>query len=262
HPARAQPRRDHNPQRAAGPHCKALRHLTQLRRNTQETIREYFREEIWAEHSSLAERYPGHRVLIDWGRQFIEKNVLPDLYRRNQGRTSETSSYLWVHRDAPQTVREALRLLCYSGILQEGVSGIRATRSELGTRYMVNLGCQIALDAEPVAYGTRVRRSLSVKRMVEYGANHPAYTPIDELSEDDFDREENVALDARLDTSVDSLDISRFQLSKLNELGLKTIGSVLLADEATFKKAHYVGNVRARQIRNAAVTAVLEYLSG
>ena len=148
------------------------------RRNVQETIREYFREEIWAEHSSLAERYPGHRPLIDWGRQFIERNVLPDLYRRNQGRSSETSSYLWIHRDAPQTVKEALRLLCYSGILQEGVSGIRATRSELGTRYMVNLGCQIALDAEPVAFGTQLRQSLSVKRMVD---TEPTTTPINRL---------------------------------------------------------------------------------
>lgn len=232
------------------------------RRNVQETIREYYREEIWAEHSSLAERYPGHRALIDWGRQFIERQVLPDLYGRNRGRTSETSSYLWIHRDAPQTVREALRLLCYSGIMQEGVSGIRATRSELGTRYMVNLGCQIALDAEPVTYGTQVRQSLSVRRMVEYGANHRSYAPIDSLSEDDFDRNDNQALEARLEASADALDVTGFQRSKLRELGLDTIGSVLAADEGTYKKAHYVGDVRARQIRNAAVTAVLEYLSG
>lgn len=232
------------------------------RRNVQETIREYYREEIWAEHSSLAERYPGHRALIDWGRQFIERQVLPDLYKRNHGRTSETSSYLWIHRDAPQTVREALRLLCYSGIMQEGVSGIRATRSELGTRYMVNLGCQIALDAEPVTYGTEVRRSLSVRRMVEYGANHRAYAPIDSLSDNDLDRNDNQALEARLAASTDALDVTDFQRSKLQELGLDTIGSVLAADEATYKTAHYVGDVRARQIRNAAVTAVLEYLSG
>lgn len=105
-------------------------------RSVQESVREYYREEIWGEHSSLAERYPGHRELIDWGRRFIEGSVLPDLYGRNQGRRSETSSYLWIHRDAPQAVREALRLLCYSGILQEGVSGVRATRSEVGTRYI------------------------------------------------------------------------------------------------------------------------------
>ena len=54
-----------------------------------------------------------------------------------------------------KTVREALSLLCYSGILLEGVSGIRATRSEVGTRYFVNLGCNFAQDAEPIAYGAK-----------------------------------------------------------------------------------------------------------
>lgn len=231
------------------------------RRNVQETIREYFREEIWAEHSSLADRFPGHTALIDWGRTFIEGKVLPDLYARNKGK-SEMSSYLWIHRDAPQSVKEALRLLCYSGILLEGDSGIRATRSEPGTRYMVNLGCQIALDAEPVGYGTQLRQSLSVRRMIEYGANHRAYSPIDRLSQSDFDRDDNQALAARLQTSTDALDVTSFLRAKLRELKLTTISQVLEADETTYKKAHYVGNVRARQIRNAAVAAVLEYLSG
>jgi hypothetical protein len=104
----------------------------------QESIRNYYREGIWAEHSNLAERYPGLRALIDWGRTFFERDVLPVLWRRNQN-VSESSSTIWIHRDAPQVVKEALRLLCYSGILLEEVSGIRATRSEVGTRYIVNL---------------------------------------------------------------------------------------------------------------------------
>jgi hypothetical protein len=232
------------------------------RRNIQDSMREYFREEIWAEHSSLAERYPGHRALIDWGRRFVETELLPDLYARNLGRSSDTSSYVWIHRDAPRTVHEALRLLCYSGILQEGDSGIRATRSELGSRYMVNLGCQIVLDAEPVTYGSALRKGLSVKRMIEYGANHPSYKPIDSLSLADIETTDNEALDARLETGVDYLDITGFQREKLSELGLTTIGKVLAAKEVDFQKAHYVGKVRSRQMRNAAVTAVLEYLSG
>ncbi len=32
-----------------------------------EVIREYYRNDIWAEHSTLPEKYPGHRTLIDWG---------------------------------------------------------------------------------------------------------------------------------------------------------------------------------------------------
>ncbi len=244
---------------------KTVSHDTTFnRRSAQEAIREYYREEIWREHSSLAERYPGHRELIDWGRRFIESRVLPDLYSRNQKRSDggETSSYLWIHRDAPQAVREALRLLCYSGILQEGVSGIRATRSEVGTRYMVNLGCQIAIDSEPVNYGTTLRRALSIRRMVEYGANHSSYRDLDHLSMDKLENTDNHALGARLNAPVSLLDVTPFQRQKLRELGLDTIGKVLGSSERTFMRAHYVGSVRARQMRNAAVAAVLEYLSG
>ncbi|WP_157937160.1 hypothetical protein [Geodermatophilus chilensis] len=137
---------------------KTLASSTPLNRSRiQEAIRQYYREDIWAEHSMLAERYPGHRPLIDWGRTFLERDVLPALHSRNQS-VAEKSSAIWVHRDAPQVVKEALRLLCYSGILQEGVSGIRATRSEVGSRYLVNLGCNFAQDAEPLTYGATVRR--------------------------------------------------------------------------------------------------------
>jgi hypothetical protein len=232
------------------------------RRSVQETIREYYREEIWAEHSNLSDRYPGHRQLIDWGRRFIESDVLPNLYARNKERTSATSTYIWIHRDAPQPVREALRLLCYSGILQEGVSGIRASRGELGTRYMVNLGCQFALDADPTSFGTRIRRSLSIKRWIEYGANHPSYRPIESLSLSESDATNNQALAEKLQVSSDALDITNFLRERLDDLGLTTIGRVLGADEGVFQQARYVGPVRARQIRNAAVVAVLEYLSG
>lgn len=232
------------------------------RRNVQETIREYYRESIWSEHSSLAERYPGHRELIDWGRKFIEESALPTLYKRNHSGHGDSSSFIWIHRDAPRAVREGLRLLCYSGIIQEGVSGIRGTRSEVGTRYMVNLGCQFALDAEPVAFGMSLRRNLSVKRMSEYGANHAAFAPIDTMSLDELDSDGNQPLAAQLQRSSNLLDLTQFQREKLDELGLRTIGEVLASDEDTFKKAYMIGTVRARQMRNAAVAAVLEYLSG
>jgi hypothetical protein len=159
-------------------------------------------------------------------------------------------------------VREALSLLCYSGILLEGVSGIRATRSEVGTRYFVNLGCNFAQDAEPVAYGARIRSSLSIKRMQEFGANHSAYKAVQTLPLTRIQGEANVALEARLAESFKVLDLTEFQKSKLAELDLVTIGDVLAASEEKFKSVHYVGDVRARQMRNAAVMAVIEYLSG
>jgi hypothetical protein len=232
------------------------------RKRVQDTIKQYYREEIWAEHSGLAERYPGHSKLIDWGRQFVESFVLPELYKRNLGRQTQTSSHIWIHRGAPHVIKEALQLLCYSGILQEGVSGIRATRREIGTRYMVNLGCQFALAPDPIAYGSQVRRHLSVYRVLEFGANHSSFQPLKDFSIDDIDTSNNLALEARLSAPSTVLDLTEFLKSKIRELGLKTIGEVLAADESVFKTAYYVGDVRARQMRNAAATAVLEYLSG
>lgn len=241
---------------------KTLTNSTPLRQNSaQKAIREYYREEIWAEHSTLAERYPGHRALIDWGRNFLENEVLPTVHARNQKET-EASSAIWIHRDAPQVVREALRLLCYSGILQEGAAGIRATRSEVGTRYMLNVGCNLAQDREPMSYGRRLRTSLDKRRMVEFGANHFAYRSIQDFPLGQLEQDGNVALEARLASPISGLDLTAFQKSKLSDLGLNTIGEVLNSDEETFKTLHYVGEVRARQMRNAAHMAVIEYLSG
>jgi hypothetical protein len=231
------------------------------RSRAQETIRNYFREETWSEHSNLAERYPGHRELIDWGRSFIERDVLPALHSRNLT-ANEASSAIWVHRNAPQTVREALSLLCYSGILLEGVSGIRATRSEVGTRYFVNLGCNFAQDAEPIQYGAKIRALLSPKRMQEFGANHPSYKSIQNLKLSKVHGEVNSALHARLQQGYEALDLTDFQKSKLAELSIVSIGDVLRASEEQFQTLHYVGTIRARQMRNAAVMAVVEFLSG
>lgn len=241
---------------------KTLASSRPLRRNSvQDVMRSYYREEIWAEHSNLAERYPGHRPLIDWGRNFMESEVLPAIHSRNQGDRS-TSSAIWIHRDAPQVVVESLRLLCYSGILQEGDSGIRATRSEVGGRYFVNLGCNMAQDRDPVRYGLQLRQSLSVKRMQEFGANHSAFRPIKDFAVDKLDRDGNAALEARLGAPIRLLDITQFQRAKLTELRLNTIGDVLTSTEEEFQKAKYVGRIRSRQMRNAAISAVIEFLSG
>lgn len=53
--------------------------------DVQTVIKDFFRVQIWAEHSSLAERYPGHKDLIDFGRVFMEHTVLPEAKRKNDG---------------------------------------------------------------------------------------------------------------------------------------------------------------------------------
>lgn len=226
-------------------------------------IREYYRNNIWQEHSDLADRYPGHRTLIDWGRVFIESSVLPSLHARNVDKADgEMVSAIWIHRDAPRAVSEALRLLCYSGILQEGESGVKGTRSEIGTRYLVNLGCNLAQDSNPLDYGKKIRSSTAVKRFVEYGKNHQAFKDIAGFNPSAAVSEDNDALYARLDESIDVLDLTSSQVSKLKQAEIFTVRQALMASEEDFRKIRYVGHVRSRRIRNAAVAATLEYLSG
>lgn len=230
--------------------------------NVQRSIREYYRESIWAEHSALADRYIGHAALIDWGREFIEAHVIGELHDRNKRTDGDGSIALWIHRDAPASVKEALRLLCYSGILQEAGSGLRATRSGTGSRYVVNIGCSVVQDSDPVGYATRLRRQASIKRMIEFGPNHPRYRSIATLDLGSLEGAQHVALGVQMQRSTDELDLSPFLRGKLGELGFDTVGKVLAASEDDFRNAKWIGQVRARQMMNAATTAVLEYISG
>ncbi len=232
---------------------------------TNEVIREYYRNDLWSEHSTLPEKYPGHRHLIDWGRQFIEGTVLPDLQKKNDQyleQEQKSTCFFWIHRDAPQPVKEALKLLAYSGIVTEHATGIRATRSEVGTRYAVNLGSLIALEAIPTSTGLRVARNLTPKRMSEFGANHPAYQGLLAEVPTFAEPATGAVLRHQLAKPLDVLDISDWQRTKLHEINLSTIGDVLLASESKLRTLSYVGEKRSRRIRNAALAAVFEYLSG
>ncbi len=230
-----------------------------------EVMRNYYRTSIWSEHSALAEKYHGHKEVIDWGREFVESTVLPDLKSKNEvylESDRNTSAYFWIHRDAPEVVKEALRILCYTGILNEMEAGIRATRSEVGKRYMVNLGCLFALDANPTALAFDVARSLTPKRMTEYGANHNVYRSLIAAHALKGEIEDDSHLERQLAKPIAVLDLTQWQKDKLGELELSTVGDVLEATEEQLKLAKYIGDVRARRMRNAAVASVFEYLSG
>jgi hypothetical protein len=231
-----------------------------------EVFRSFYRSEIWAEHSILAEKYPGHKRLVDWGRTFVESVVLPEIQKKNIQYIDidkSTSSFFWIHRDAPIGVKHALQILCYTGVVSEHSVGMKATRAEIGTRYSVNLGCLFALEQNPAITAFGIARALSVKRMTEFGFNHSAFFELqntkDSLENIEVNRH---ALAAQLGKSIDVLDISPWQKSKLLELKLSTVGEVLKVTERDLMRADYVGNVRSRQMRNAAEAAVFEYLSG
>lgn len=240
--------------------CPQLRAL-----EVNELIKNFYRSNIWSEHSSLAESYPGHKALIDWGRNFIENEVLPKLNERNSRAlregTTESSCYFWIQRDAPEAVKHALRLLAYTGIVQKGEDAIRGTRAELGTRYTVNFGCVLSLQANPTTVGLELVRKLSIKRFVEFGANHPSFQSIRSIT---LEGEDTLrTLNEQLNRPIDELDLTDWQKGQLKKSGISTVGQILRADESFFiSRLYYVGPKRARRIKNAADAAVLEYLSG
>lgn len=235
--------------------------------DVNEAIKQYYRVQIWADHSSLGNNYTGHRHLVDWGRDFIEKEVVPATKAKNESptggrRTEKTTCYFWIHRDAPVVVSEAMRLLAYTGIVQKGDETIRASRAELGTRYSLNLGCILAEYATPVTVGLELARELSIKRFTEYGHNHSAYQPL--LTWKDAYSESNVEelLGTRLLMSIDYLDITAWQRSKLTEYGIRTVGELLRTSEENLQEEiDRFGPKRSRKVMNAAMAAVLEYLS-
>lgn len=231
-----------------------------------DVIRNYYRTEIWSEHTLLGEKYEGYRDLIDWGREFMETHVLPALKSKNDDylkSDKKTTCFFWIHRNAPAAVKLALRLLSYTGIVCVHAEGMKATRKEIGSRYAANMGCLLALENAPTQAGFEVAQNLTIKRMTEFGSNHPAYGDLSSAMPDDIDEAlVNQALLEQLKKPVSALDITPWQRDKLISMELKTIGDVLRAPESKLQQAYYVGEVRSRQMKNAALAAVYEYLAG
>lgn len=141
-------------------------------------------------------------------------------------------------------------------------SWIAATRSEIGTRYSINLGCLAASEAKPIAYLSQIARDLSIKRFTEYGANHAAFQSLNALVGPFKESDLSQVLKAQLAKPVDVLDLSEHQRNGLIGIGLNTVGEALNADETDFRKISYVGPKRSRRIKNVVLASVLEYLSG
>lgn len=230
------------------------------------TVREFYRDQIWSEHSQLASVYAGHRAIVDWGRAFIENSVLKTLKSRNdealQSASPRTSLAIWIHRDAPKLAVQALRILQYTGILKEHALGIKATRGEIGTRYLVNVGCILSMESNPAQTSFPLIRASDPRRMVEYGSTHDVFQSLVGSASNGGQESVSEALLQRLSQSVRQLDLTEWQKDKLEEIGFATVRDVLGATDDQLQKAYYVGPARARQMKNAAETSVLEYLSG
>lgn len=115
--------------------------------------------------------------------ELIQRKVIPEIKNKNDGflqkeKGKGTTFYFGINKNAPQEVKESLRILEYSGLVYEEASGIRATRSEVGTRYMVNIGCLISIEAKPATSGLSIIKNADIRRMSEYGANYTFYQTI------------------------------------------------------------------------------------
>lgn len=143
-------------------------------------------------------------------------------------------------------------------MIYEDSAGIRATRSEIGTRYMVNIGCLLAIEATPATSGMKIIKESDIRRMSEYGANYPAYQGI----QGKIVGSETDALKEQLEKSIDLLELTDWQKQKMHEISIDTIGDLISAPEEKLKQAKYIADVRARTIKNAGIAAVCEYLLG
>jgi hypothetical protein len=225
-------------------------------------IRKFYRIEFWNDHTTLSDKYSPYKAYIDWGRDFLEKDVLVKLRERNRiGR--EATSFFYIDKNAPQAVDQALDLLAYTGIIVEHEAGIRATRGSVGTRYLVNLGTIFATLGTPTVEGLVLVRALSPKRFAEYGSNYQRFVELQKTASDIVaDADPSPVLREQLKRSIDVLDITEWQKTKLRELDLATLGDVLTATDEQLQEAYYVGQIRSRQMKNAAQAAVFEYLTG
>ena len=228
-------------------------------------LRDFYRSDIWKDHSDLSYKYAGHADIVDWGRKFVETVVLAEVKQKNDeylAAGKPTSAYFWISRKASSRAEHALRLLCYTGVIHVHEAGIKATRSEVGTRYRLNLGILFAKEGAPsVTRSLAIARNLTPKRMTEFGPTHESIATLDAAPLLDGD-DGIFSLSEQMKKPSSELDLTIWQKAKLDELELATVGDVFQAPLERFKKAHYVGNIRARQMKNAAEAAVLEYLSG
>lgn len=226
-------------------------------------IKEYYRTEVWSEHSLLSQKYVGHRSLIDWARTFIEQSVLPPLSRKNSDASDGTTAYFWIHRDAPAYVHQAMGLLKYTGIVQEHMAGVKNGYGDIGTKYIVNLGCLFSLFSDPVISGFETAEKLDDKRFVMFGKDHLAFSQ----QSNEFSSLNETSLNTSILTDqllkpISVLDLSEFQKTTLLSIEINTIADILKATDSRLQEARGIGVIRTRKIRNTAYTAVFEYLSG
>ena len=229
-------------------------------------LKDFFRSDIWSEHTLLGEKYPGHKRLVDWGRDFIENHVIPSIQEKNKKprvrNRIQYVSHFWIQRDSNRLVKEAIRLLMYTGIVNKIDDAVRGTGSKIGIRYSINVGCITSLESDPIDFSNKISGKISKFRFSQFFQNFKYFSVlknIDDITEPDL----KSMIDLQKLKDITELDITTWQKGKLRDIGILKIGDILKTTEEEIKsKIHYVADVRARRIYDSAISAVLEYLSG
>ena len=235
--------------------------------NTNNTIKQFYRTNIWNEHTKLGEIYTGYKPLIDWGRAFIEDKVLEETYNKNKKRLKEgdysQTIFFAINRNAPEIVKKAMKILEYSGIVTLHTEGTKI-RTEILDRYQLNFGIVLAAETKetPVKRYKEIINHLSVKLYTEYGENSPAYGNVTGIVLNGNTEKSSSVLKSILDSKIEKLDLTRFQMETLKDSGFVTIGDVLKGSEDDLQRAYGIGPVRARRIFNIVFNASIEYISG
>lgn len=235
--------------------------------NTNNTIKQFYRTNIWNEHTKLGEIYTGYKPLIDWGRAFIEDKVLEETYNKNKKRLKEgdysQTIFFAINRNAPEIVKKAMKILEYSGIVTLHTEGTKV-RTEILDRYQLNFGIVLAAETKetPVKRYKEIINHLSVKLYTEYGENSPAYGNVTGIVLNGNIEKSSSVLKSILDSKIEKLDLTRFQMETLKDSGFVTIGDVLKGSEDDLQRAYGIGPVRARRIFNIVFNASIEYISG
>lgn len=235
--------------------------------NTNNTIKQFYRTNIWNEHTKLGEIYTGYKPLIDWGRAFIEDKALEETYNKNKKRLKEgdysQTIFFAINRNAPEIVKKAMKILEYSGIVTLHTEGTKV-RTEILDRYQLNFGIVLAAETKetPVKRYKEIINHLSIKLYTEYGENSPAYGNVTGIVLNGNTEKSSSVLKSILDSKIEKLDLTTFQMETLKDSGFVTIGDVLKGCEDDLQRAYGIGPVRARRIFNIVFNASIEYISG
>ena len=190
---------------------------------------------------------------------------LPDLQKKNIHYLSEdkfSTCFFWIHRDSPLSVKEAIRLLSYTGIVNEYGQAIKASKSELGTRFQVNLGCLFSMKSTHSSTAFNITKNLSSRRFTEFEMNNSSFNDLTNLVPEFLETDLQSVLTRELNKSIDVLDLTEWQKEALKSIRISLIKDVLTVTESELRQAYYVGEIRARRVRNAALASVYEYLNG